>query len=237
MDIGDKKGRLTLLIPIQTTKGHKKGLFVCECGTEKQIRISSVISGNTRSCGCLIDYHKLGTMGKTHGMTKSPEWRSWDSMISRCLRKEEYKHIEICNSWKTFENFLNDMGRKPSKKHTIDRINNSKGYYPENCRWATPKEQANNRINNRVINCYGVSLTVSEWSDVLEIPQPKIRRRLRKDISEHDALFSPHNCQFKTIKKYNEIKRLFGLGWAKDNIAEWMNVDRKTVYNALNYSL
>lgn len=112
----------------------------------------------------------------THGATKGgltpPEYRSWQSMKDRCLRpnNEGYKWyggrgITVCDRWlESFENFLADMGPKPSPQHTLDRKENNGNYDPDNCRWATKKEQAANRRSNRMITYKGETLMISEWA-------------------------------------------------------------------------
>lgn len=91
-------------------------------------------------------------------------------MLARCRsernsRYSEYgwRGINVCSRWDAFENFLEDMGRKPTSKHTIDRINVNGDYEPGNCRWATQKEQQNNKRINRLIQCKGVTLNITQW--------------------------------------------------------------------------
>ena len=101
---------------------------------------------------------KRGTR-QTHGASKLPEYRAWINMKQRCnyVKGKDYKHygargISVCERWDSFSNFLQDMGQKPSKYHSVDRINNELGYYPENCRWATMTDQNNNRRKGKPSN-------------------------------------------------------------------------------------
>ncbi len=132
-------------------------LYECRCGKRVAVRRSSVSSGATRSCGCIRSEALKGKKGPLkHGDCKSVEYRAWSSMKSRCSgtnkKHRDYKNyflkgITICDRWKnSYENFLKDMGRKPSKDLSIDRIDNSKGYFPGNCRWADIITQNNNRF-------------------------------------------------------------------------------------------
>lgn len=100
-------------------------------------------------------------MKRIHGESPSPkkaaslEYRSWLMMRNRCVnpnnnRFEFYRHIKICERWKSYENFLADMGRRPSAKHTLDRIDNSSDYCPENCRWATDEQQTRNSRHTKL---------------------------------------------------------------------------------------
>lgn len=122
-------------------------MYLCSCGNKKEIRESHVRSGDTTSCGC------IKKQPKTHGNTGTPTYNSWLSAKGRCLNKNNTAYpdyggrgITFCTSWQySFENFLEDMGERPSANHSLDRIDNSKGYCKSNCRWATKKQQANNR--------------------------------------------------------------------------------------------
>ena len=115
----------------------------------------------------------------------TPEYNSWCAMKQRCYYKSNNRYdryggrgIVVCDRWKTnFQNFLEDMGKRPSPKHSIDRINNDGNYEPSNCRWASNLEQSNNR-SNRIIDYNGLSLTIREWSSKLGISYKTLRQRI-----------------------------------------------------------
>lgn len=148
--VGDKFSKLTAIKFNYKRNGHQYWLFKCDCGKEKILRVGSVKNGSIKSCGCLRKKLMLKKF-RTHGMCTTKIYEIWSSMKKRCLNKnnEHYKDyggrgITICDKWLKFENFFKDMGEVP-KGLTLDRKNNNKGYYKNNCRWANWKQQANNR--------------------------------------------------------------------------------------------
>jgi len=158
---------------------------LCECGVETRVFGGNLSREHTRSCGCL---HRefASVTAKTHGMTKSSEFHIWQGMLARCYNPDMKKYnryggrgISICDRWKnSFENFYIDMGMKPSRLHSIDRVNNNGNYEPDNCRWITRKQNMNNTRRSRYIEYDGITKTVSEWSDELNIPYKRLLARL-----------------------------------------------------------
>jgi len=140
---GVKYNKLTV-----SSYSHKKGkrhfwLCICECGNKSVVTGDNLVSGGTKSCGCLKAKHgKIGTS----------EYQSWESMRQRCNNKNHVSYeryggagISVCPEWDDFSIFLNDLGSKPCESYTIDRIDCAKGYEPGNCRWASKSEQNINR--------------------------------------------------------------------------------------------
>lgn len=122
-----------------------------------------------------------------HGMIGTRVYESWIRMKERCRNPKNVGYhdyggrgITYCESWENFINFYKDMGDRPKGK-TLDKIDNNKGYCKENCRWSTPKEQANNRKNNTNITYKGETKNIKQWSEHLGIPYTLLWRRIRKD--------------------------------------------------------
>lgn len=145
-------GRLLVLRRNGTQCSHAMWECLCDCGQLATVMRGALLSGNTRSCGCLkseLDKIKL----RTHGMTNTPEYNVWRTMIQRCTnpKNKDYRYyggrgIRICQKWrKSFAAFLSDMGNRPFPKAEIDRKNNDGNYEPNNCRWVDDYIQANNR--------------------------------------------------------------------------------------------
>lgn len=154
---GQRFGRLLVIErQVAPTQGNRSVPWVCKCDCGNILPISSQSLRNhrTQSCGCLNRENLANGGGKLrHGATRhrivSPEYRIWIAMRQRCSNPKTNKYaryggrgISVCRRWGRFENFLADMGLRPSRKHSIHRINNDGNYTPGNCVWATPKEQA-----------------------------------------------------------------------------------------------
>lgn len=170
-----------------TPKGKALWECLCDCGKMIILPGRRLVNGNTRSCGCLKRDSTSARMRETrttHGKSNTLTYRVWNTMLIRCGDPENKKFpiyggrgITVCDRWKDFLNFLSDMGEKPAGL-SIERINNNGNYEPDNCKWATAKEQANNTRRNRRITYNGETLTLTEWSQRLGITPSTLHERI-----------------------------------------------------------
>lgn len=187
--VGKKFGKLTICSFLEPTiypSGGVKNIALCkcDCGVNIQVILSNIKKGHTKSCGCISKEKANGT---THGEShKSLEYNSWIGMRNRCcyIKHNRYnlyggRGIKVCDRWlNSYENFLADMGRKPTPQHSIDRIDVNGNYEPSNCRWATNKEQCNNRKSNRNITYNGVTKSITYWAEHFGINIGTLRKRI-----------------------------------------------------------
>lgn len=196
---GQRFGRLVVLRR-DGTKGNKATWrCLCDCGKEHVVLVSGLKNGHTQSCGCLkIESDAKGSRLR-HGESNSPEHKVWMGMLDRCKNQNSTfyaiyggRGIAVCERWTTFENFLADMGPRPSLRHSIDRIDNDGDYEPGNCRWASAMQQANNTSKNVNITICERTMTMAQWCRETGIdPDLASQRILRDKWSPEDAVTTP----------------------------------------------
>ncbi len=190
-------GKLTAVQRIGKRRYESLWLCKCECGNTSQVGIGALNSGNTKSCGCSHKESQLRNCRK-HGhssQTKiSPTYISWSEMKSRCNNPkhtgyERYggRGITIFQSWMQFQNFLNDMGERPSGM-TLERKDVNGNYDPDNCKWATKLEQANNTTTNKFITIKGRTKTIAEFSRESGIKAATLYYRVKQGWHEDKLL-------------------------------------------------
>lgn len=186
--VGKRFGRLQVV----AWGGHKiRGSLLltcfCDCGTWKHVKELDLLSGHSRSCGCL-HHEQIGDMMRTHGLSISKEHAAWRSMKERChnpryigFKNYGGRGIKICDRWlNSFENFYADMGPKPSPRLTLHRVNNDGDYCKENCVWATRKVQGRAKTNTLWIEYKGVRKALSEWAEELGLRYGMLIVRIQK---------------------------------------------------------
>lgn len=172
---GQHFGRLRVISYAGSTgKGFALWKCVCDCGGETVVTGSRLRSGKTTSCGCFHRERIRAVLSNANrkwdaGTIKMPEYRAWVSMRFRCNNPtnpdwHNYggRGISVCKEWDDFGQFFADMGERPGKGYSIDRIDNNGNYEPSNCRWATIEQQSNNRRTNRVVVLDGERMTLAQ---------------------------------------------------------------------------
>jgi hypothetical protein len=198
---GLKINRLLVIEIVENSKSrNKKCLCKCDCGNEKIIDTYSLQTEKTKSCGCL-SRELITKMNLKHGQSSgdnakiSSEYRAWKSIKDRCYNKNNisYKYyggrgITVSQEWlNSFETFFQDMGKKSTPKHSIERDDVNGNYCKENCRWATIEEQHNNTRRSRFIEYNGKTQTLNQWAKELNTGRKNITYRLNKGISVEET--------------------------------------------------
>jgi len=164
-------------------------LCICDCGTEAILPTKKISTGEVSSCGCW-----RRTWSIKHGKSRTLIYALWNGMIGRCLNEkhESFRNyggrgITVCDRWKKFENFYEDMGERP-EGCTLNRVNNDGPYSPENCKWSTYAEQADNTRTSRLVTFNGKTMSISKWKRELKLP---LFSRIHKGWSIEKAFTSP----------------------------------------------
>lgn len=197
---GTRFGRLVVigeLDKVFTPNGTPNRMIECQCdcGVVGEYRLGSLRSGNTKSCGCFLR-ESASARATVHGLSKTTEFKAWGGMLDRCRNPNTKGYaryggrgIRVCARWRqSFVAFLEDMGSRPSRRHSIDRIDNDGDYEPGNCRWATRKEQMRNTRANVMVEHEGETLCLVEWAERCGISPARLWRRLHAGWSVKAAL-------------------------------------------------
>jgi hypothetical protein len=208
---GKQFGRLNVLNRYGSRGDAPTWLCLCACGIRTVVLGEALRDGHTTSCGCFASECRSAeakdrvTHGHTVGLRSSLTFAAWQSMRARCLNPNNGSYhrygargITVSSRWDNFTVFVADMGERPAREYSIDRIDNTKGYAPENCRWATKREQALNREGVRFLVFRGETADMSEWARRAGFGPTTLRERLEAGWSVEDAL---------TIRKYGRRNR------------------------------
>lgn len=216
MQPGTKVGRLLVQYvrhkrSATTGKMEYIALTVCDCGNKKQTRVGN-LGRTVFSCGCLRR-ESVASRSKTHGQSgggkhagRSPLYKMWSTMCDRCANGEVYlrRKIRVCDEWLDFSAFaayMNEHLGKCPPRHSLDRIDNQRGYEPGNVRYGSPKTQARNRSNNTLMTLRGETKCLAEWSEVSGVQRATIHQRLKLGWPAEDAVFVPVGARGRWSKK------------------------------------
>lgn len=202
---GARVGKWTLIEPALGSK-RSGWLCACECGRTKVVCNSHLRSGASSSCGC--SRRRPLTHGGTSGKKKTLSYVSWRGMRERCSNPNHIgfhryggRGISVCPEWNSYAVFLEDMGDRPGKNYSLERVDTSLGYNPSNCVWATAKQQARNMSRNKYITLNGKTLLLCEWAELVGIPSNRIIGRINRDgWSEYEAVFTPLRSKRRAAK-------------------------------------
>ena len=186
--LNQKFGLLTVVAPAESVGGCAMWACRCDCGNEIVCRAHNLLSGNTKSCGCTRSKRPCSKYSTQNGLSRSRQYIIWSNMKRRCYcETDKYyevyggKGITICDEWK--DNFLSfyewSLKTGFADGLTIDRIDNSKGYSPDNCRWVSIETQANNRTNNHIVSYHGQSDTLVNMCRELNVNPKTIYGRMK----------------------------------------------------------
>ena len=196
---GKRFGMLTVMerVPVEVCSGRNQGVLwicKCDCGKTTKMRAGELKRRILPNCGCYLHNFRVkgGKKNKKHGKKNTRLYGIYMNMKARCNNPNEDNYfryggrgIKVCDEWlNDFMNFYTwSMKNGYQDNLTIDRINNDGDYEPSNCRWATTKQQANNRRTNKFIEYNGETHTISEWSDILNIPKHKMYKQIKKGLT------------------------------------------------------
>jgi len=202
--LNQRFGRLTVIADAGSQRTGKEARHMwrcrCDCGKETVVSAQALSHGQTHSCGCLFSemVAARNRRHKTHGLSRSRVYHIWNSMHQRCKNPRHASYpryggrgIRVCERWNSFENFLADLGQPPDACSTLDRIDSLGHYEPGNCRWATPKQQANNRSSNRRLEYGNQQKTLAEWAEAAGMRPKALGRRLKCGWTIEAALTTP----------------------------------------------
>lgn len=198
---GERRGRLVVVAKSDRTKdGRTIVECLCDCGNTAHVTLNNIRNGNTKSCGCLSNEVRAARAKKNakHQMSGTAEYHAWEAIIQRCTNPKSQNYpeyggrgITVCEKWRDFKAFFEDMGKRPPKT-SIDRIDNNGPYAPCNCRWTTASTQMKNTRKSNYFTVEGVRAHITDWGRESGITPNLIRARLRGGWSAKAALTTPH---------------------------------------------
>jgi hypothetical protein len=203
--IGSVFGRLTVIRLLSPSKSrHPLCECLCECGkTTPPVRIYSLRDGTTKSCGCLLS-EQTAIRSTKHGFSGTSEYNSWHAMIGRCTNENDIGYanyggrgITVCDRWLDINNFIADMGLKPTPKHQLDRKENNGNYEPGNCKWSTNTENMRNTRSNHLVTVLGETLCMTEMGAKYGVSIEIVNYRTKRGWTIEKAFITP-------VRKYTK---------------------------------
>lgn len=221
---GQKFGRLTAVEFVGRRGKYRMWSCTCECGGSAVAAVGDLRFGHTRSCGCLRREINAETH-RTHGLSRTPEHIAWCGMKARCYNSSErsYRHyvargIRVCNRWcDNFEAFLEDMGPRPTAKHSVERLDVNGDYHPSNCVWATRTQQARNRTDSVRWTFAGRTMTMAAWAEALGVHPNRLATRKRAGWPVERILSEPIGAMLSAKRLTIDGVTLRLAQWAKLN--------------------
>lgn len=190
--------RFGRVVASHTVDSKGNWMCFCDCGKSKVISSGALRRGATVSCGCYqseVASRAASIHKRKHGMDGTPVYKIWVHMRQRCQNPKAPNYrlyggrgISVCQAWWKFENFLSDMGDRPSPEYSIDRIDSNGDYEPSNCRWATKTQQSNNSRTNRRLEHKGMVMTMAEWASKLGMNYSSFSYHIYKGRTISDIL-------------------------------------------------
>jgi hypothetical protein len=204
---GQKFSRLTVIARGPNKGDEARWHCKCDCGKEVLVMRCSLARGATQSCGCMMKERSrifAASQFTTHGLSRTNEYRIYAGMKTRCYNKASRTYqnyggrgIIVCQRWlDSFEQFLADMGRRPSRQHSIERRDNEGPYSPMNCVWATIRQQANNKRNVRLYSHNGRSQSLARWAREIGMQHQTLRHRVNAGWDIASAITTPIDVSY-----------------------------------------
>lgn len=198
---GQKFNKLTVISRVENIRSSATWLCKCDCGNEVVVVGNKLRSGHTKSCNC-VQKEKAKFANYKHGLHGEPEYKVWQGIKERCMNPNNISYktygalgIKMCDRWiNNFELFYQDMGKRPTPKHSIDRIDVYKGYSPDNCKWSTSLEQGKNTTRNVWVEYRGERKIIAEWCRIFNVKPGAIRYQMNtKEPSKVFDLYANKN--------------------------------------------
>ena len=226
--VGQPFERLTVIARAPNIKSRSAHWHcVCDCGTEVIVDGKNLRRGHTRSCGCLRPDATRRSSTK-HGQSYTPEYRAYIEMKNRCLNPDNHAYNSyggrgILLLWNSLEEFVQDMGLRPTPEHSIERIDNNGPYSRENCCWATRKEQSNNRRSTRYVKYEGRMWTLAHLAEHLGLPYQTLYHRVKHG--------RPLSSDSRTTRHIDYEGRI----WTLPELAKHLDVPYATLRARIDY--